>query len=71
MNEDPALARPTLQPPRRGFEHVFRFVTSEGEIMAKIMPGEYYVTKPPEVVTTLLGSCVAACITIQTSNWAE
>ena len=30
--------------------------------MAKIMPGEYYVTKPPEVVTTLLGSCVAACI---------
>ena len=41
---------------------MFRFVTSEGEIMAKIMPGEYYVTKPPEEVTTLLGSCVAACI---------
>lgn len=31
--------------------------------MVKIFPGEYYVTKKPdEVLVTVLGSCVAACI---------
>ena len=29
---------------------------------AKILPGEYYVTGSTELVTTVLGSCVAACI---------
>lgn len=28
----------------------------------KILPGEYYATREPEVVVTVLGSCVAACI---------
>ncbi|WP_341706340.1 chemoreceptor glutamine deamidase CheD [Halopseudomonas sp.] len=28
----------------------------------KILPGEYYATKEPEVIVTVLGSCVAACI---------
>ena len=33
------------------------------EILVKIGPGEHYVTsKPEEVITTVLGSCVAACI---------
>jgi chemotaxis protein CheD len=27
-----------------------------------IDPGEYYVSRNPEVISTLLGSCVAACI---------
>jgi len=27
-----------------------------------IDPGEYYVTRQPEVISTLLGSCVAACL---------
>lgn len=29
---------------------------------AKILPGEYYVTNKPEMITTVLGSCVSACI---------
>jgi len=28
----------------------------------KILPGEYYVTKGDETVTTVLGSCISACI---------
>lgn len=28
----------------------------------KVLPGEYYVTDKPLMVTTVLGSCVAACI---------
>lgn len=27
-----------------------------------IEPGEYYVSREPEVISTLLGSCVAACL---------
>lgn len=49
-------------PTRPGFEHVHRFLSAEGETLAKILPGELYVTEPPELITTLLGSCVAACI---------
>ncbi len=30
--------------------------------MAKVLPGDFYVTRPPELITTLLGSCVAACL---------
>jgi chemotaxis protein CheD len=31
--------------------------------MVKVLPGEYYVTsKPDEVLVTVLGSCVSACI---------
>ncbi|MCP4127810.1 MAG: chemoreceptor glutamine deamidase CheD [Gammaproteobacteria bacterium] len=29
---------------------------------AKILPGEYYVTKCDEIITTVLGSCVSACV---------
>ncbi|WP_097461379.1 chemoreceptor glutamine deamidase CheD [Mangrovitalea sediminis] len=28
----------------------------------KILPGEYYVTKAPTLIVTVLGSCVSACI---------
>lgn len=28
----------------------------------KILPGEYYVTRSNEAITTVLGSCIAACI---------
>lgn len=46
-----------------GFEHVNRYVDREhGVIAAKILPGEYYVTRENELITTVLGSCVAACI---------
>jgi len=29
---------------------------------AKILPGEYYYTRKPMMIVTVLGSCVAACI---------
>lgn len=28
----------------------------------RLLPGEYYVTGKPELITTLLGSCISACI---------
>lgn len=37
--------------------------TAESNWMVKVFPGEYYVTpKKDEVLVTVLGSCVAACI---------
>ena len=30
--------------------------------MAKILPGEYFVTRHEEALSTVLGSCVAACM---------
>jgi len=39
------------------------FDTASQTWMVKVFPGEYYVTsKPDEVLVTILGSCVAACI---------
>ncbi|AMK78293.1 MULTISPECIES: chemoreceptor glutamine deamidase CheD [Methylomonas] len=46
-----------------GFENVNRYWDQENQIVAaKLMPGDYYVTKQDEMITTVLGSCVAACI---------
>lgn len=55
----------TDQLPRtlRGFGHINRFVDRrDGKFIAKILPGEYYVTNQDEYVATVLGSCVSACI---------
>ncbi|MBO6557727.1 MAG: chemoreceptor glutamine deamidase CheD [Pseudomonadales bacterium] len=35
---------------------------------AKILPGEYYVSAQGELITTVLGSCVAACIRDRSSG---
>jgi len=52
-----------LPPALEGFSHVKRYWDkSHGCVAAKILPGEYYVTKNNECVTTVLGSCVSACI---------
>lgn len=52
-----------LGSPLRGFEHVKRYWDkTHGCAAAKILPGEYYVTVRDELITTVLGSCVAACI---------
>lgn len=46
-----------------GFEHLFRYYEpATGGMAVKILPGEYYATVQDEVITTVLGSCVAACI---------
>ena len=46
-----------------GFEHIQRFWDGEhGCWSLKILPGEYYVTCADEAVSTVLGSCVSACV---------
>lgn len=45
-----------------GFEKVNRYWDKANKhVTAKILPGEYYVTKHDEMITTVLGSCIAVC----------
>ncbi len=47
----------------RGFEHINRYWDQRHDIFAaKIKPGEYYVSVHGEMIATVLGSCVSACI---------
>ncbi|MDT8453102.1 MAG: chemoreceptor glutamine deamidase CheD [Gammaproteobacteria bacterium] len=46
-----------------GFEHINRYWDKQHNIFAaKILPGEFYVSMHGELITTVLGSCVSACI---------
>ena len=46
-----------------GFEHVNRYWDKTMNVAtAKIMPGEFYVSRNREMIVTVLGSCVSACI---------
>ena len=46
-----------------GFEVINRYWDATNCIYAaKILPGEFYVTMSGELITTVLGSCVSACI---------
>jgi chemotaxis protein CheD len=45
-----------------GFENIRRYRDSAGQAIAKLLPGDYYVTCEDEVLDTVLGSCVSACI---------
>ncbi|MDQ7017416.1 MAG: chemoreceptor glutamine deamidase CheD [Gammaproteobacteria bacterium] len=46
-----------------GFEKINRYWDKINNCVAvKILPGEYYVTNSDEIVTTVLGSCISACI---------
>ena len=45
-----------------GFEAIRRYRNSSGQIIAKLLPGDFYVTRNDEVLDTVLGSCVSACI---------
>lgn len=46
-----------------GFEHLNRYWDRSQNIFAvKLLPGEFYVSVQPESLTTVLGSCVSACI---------
>lgn len=45
------------------FKHIKRYDDrSNNCITAKLLPGEYYITEKKEMITTVLGSCVSACI---------
>lgn len=55
-----ALTAPAVLP---GYEHINRYWDRIHNChAAKILPGEYYVTLFGELVTTVLGSCVSACV---------
>jgi chemotaxis protein CheD len=59
----PSVARREQPPALRGFEHLQRFFEPEtGRWTAKILAGEYYVTCHDEAITTVLGSCISACV---------
>jgi chemotaxis protein CheD len=45
-----------------GFEHFERHWDREHGWTVKILPGEYYVTRAEEVISTVLGSCISACV---------
>ena len=46
-----------------GFEDFQRFWDRDNDCwMVKILPGEYYVSQGGEAISTVLGSCVSACV---------
>jgi chemotaxis protein CheD len=49
--------------PVPGFDTINRYWDQESrKVTAKLLPGDYYVTTQDEMITTVLGSCVSACI---------
>ncbi|MBN8735127.1 MAG: chemoreceptor glutamine deamidase CheD [Xanthomonadales bacterium] len=59
----PGIQRTGARAVARGFEHLLRLhEAGTGRVSVKILPGEYYATAQDEVITTVLGSCVSACI---------
>lgn len=47
----------------RGFDKINRYWDkTRGVWGAKILPGEFYVTMHDELISTVLGSCISACI---------
>ena len=59
----PGIPAGDAQPALPGFERIKRYWDKTRNCyVAKILPGEYYVTVNEEKITTVLGSCVSACI---------
>jgi chemotaxis protein CheD len=49
--------------PVTGFEGIAcNWDQSLGHWAAKLLPGEFYITRSREAITTVLGSCISACI---------
>jgi chemotaxis protein CheD len=56
----PPAALPKTLP---GFGHITRYWDEQhGMYAAKLLPGEFYVTREQETIVTVLGSCVSACV---------
>ena len=54
---------PPPPPSLAEFTHINRYWDkTTNKHVAKILPGEYYVTTNDELIATVLGSCVSACI---------
>jgi len=60
MSRRPQFAE---SPAPGGFAHIQRFRDAKGGgFVSRILPGELYVTTEDESITTILGSCISACI---------
>jgi chemotaxis protein CheD len=59
-----SVGRASLLPvPLPGFEHIHRYWDPHRQTaVAKILPGECYVSVRDEMIATVLGSCVSACV---------
>jgi chemotaxis protein CheD len=58
-----STARPEQPPMLPAFEHMQCFWDPQlASWTVKILPGEYYVTRGDEAVSTVLGSCISACV---------
>jgi chemotaxis protein CheD len=58
-----AFAPPGCEPVLPGFEHMRRFWDPAHACMTvKVLPGEFYVSGQEEMISTVLGSCVSACV---------
>lgn len=54
---------PDMSRALRGFDGINRYWDKyHRKYAAKILPGEFYVTTSDEIIVTVLGSCVSACI---------
>ncbi|HET9819565.1 MAG TPA: chemoreceptor glutamine deamidase CheD [Rhodanobacteraceae bacterium] len=63
MSFVPVVERYDARRVLRGFEHLRRFhEPATGRMSVKILPGQYYASVQDEVITTVLGSCVSACV---------
>lgn len=63
MQQKVADTKAPLPPALPGFDKVRRYRDpSSGNVIAKLLPGDFYVTREDEVLDTVLGSCVSACI---------
>lgn len=52
-----------LPAPTAGFEHINRYWDRQLNVAAaKILPGQFYVSSHGEMIVTVLGSCISACI---------
>ena len=62
---EPMTVSSTKQIPESApeFAHIKRYWDPADEcIVARVQQGEYYLTKEKEVISTVLGSCVSACV---------
>jgi chemotaxis protein CheD len=56
-------ARPEQPDMLPAFAHMQRFWDTQIDSWnVKILPGEYYVTRGDEAISTVLGSCISACV---------
>ena len=54
---------PPVAPALPEFAHIRRaFDPTRNATVARLLPGEYYITRQDELIFTVLGSCVSACV---------